>query len=63
MPLFIALSRIRMAAYLACAGYWIISLWRDERPSRELTGAMRHELFALQTWVDYHLKDMRSQNK
>jgi hypothetical protein len=63
MPLFIALSRIRMAAFLACVGYWIINLWRDEQPSRELTGAMRQELFALQAWVDYHLKDMRSQNK
>jgi hypothetical protein len=63
MPLFIALSRIRIAAYLACVGYWIVNLWRAEQPSREMTGVMRQELFALQTWVDYHLKDMRSQNK
>jgi hypothetical protein len=63
MPLFIVLSRVRIAAYLACVGYWTINLWRAEQPSREMTGAMRQELFALQTWVDYHLKDMRSQNK
>jgi hypothetical protein len=63
MPLFVALSRVRMAAYLACVAYWIINLWRNEQPSRVMTGAMREELFALQTWVDYHLKDMRSRNK
>jgi hypothetical protein len=63
MPLFIVLSRVRMAAYLFCVSYWIINLWRNEQPSRVMTGAMREELFAWQTWVDYYLKDMRSRNK
>ena len=32
LPAFIVLSHVRMAAYLVCVNYWIISLWRKERP-------------------------------
>ena len=31
------LSHVRMVAYLVCVNYWIINLWRDERPARKMT--------------------------
>ena len=63
VPAYIVLSHVRMAAYLGCVTYWIIMLWRDERPSREMTEEMRVRLFTLQRWVEYDLQGLRSRKK
>jgi hypothetical protein len=63
VPAYIVLSHVRMAAYLGCVAYWIIMLWRDERPSREMTEEMRVKLFTLQRWVESDLQGLRSWKK
>jgi hypothetical protein len=62
-PAFVAISHVRMAAYLGCVTYWIASLWPDELPSRTMTAEMRERLFTLQAQVAYHLQDLRSRKK
>jgi hypothetical protein len=62
-PAFIAISHVRMAAYLGCVTYWIASLWPDELPARTMTAEMREKLFTLQAQVTYHLQDLRSRKK
>jgi hypothetical protein len=60
---FVFLSHIRIAAYLACVGYWSVMLWRKEQPSREMTQEMRERLFTLQRRVEYDLQNLRSRKK
>jgi hypothetical protein len=60
---FIFLSRVRIAAYIACLAYWSVMLWRKEQPSREMTQEMRERLFALQRRVEYDLQNLRSRKK
>jgi hypothetical protein len=62
-PAYIVLSQVRIATYLGCAAYWIIMLWRDEPPSREMTEEMRVKLFSLQRSVAYDLHELRSRKK
>jgi hypothetical protein len=62
-PAFVAISHVRMAAYLGCVTYWIASLWPDEVPARTMTAEMRERLFTLQAQVAYHLQDLRSRKK
>jgi hypothetical protein len=63
LPTFTALSHVRMAAYLGCVTYWMINLWRDERPARRMTEEMRGKMFTLQTRLEYYLRDLRSREK
>jgi len=63
VPAYVVLSQFRIAAYLGCAAYWIIMLWRDEPPSREMTEEMRVRLFSLQRRVAYDLQGLRSRKK
>jgi hypothetical protein len=63
LPVFILLSHVRMAAYLGCVSYWIVSLWNEERAARTMTEEMRANIFTLQTQVEYHLQDLRSRKK
>jgi hypothetical protein len=63
LPVFILLSHVRMAAYLACVCYWIATLWSEERPARAMTEQMRANIFILQTQVEYQLQDLRSRKK
>jgi hypothetical protein len=60
---FLALSHIRIAAYLTCVAYWAVMLWRAEQPSREMTQEMRERLFTLQRRVEYDLQNLRSRKK
>jgi hypothetical protein len=60
---YIDLSHARIAIYLACTIYWIVMLWRDELPSRELSGQMRADLLALQKKVGDGLVNLRSGEK
>ncbi len=62
-PAFVAISHVRMAAYLGCVTYWIASLWPDELPARTMTAEMREKIFTLQARVAYHLQDLRSRKK
>jgi hypothetical protein len=63
LPAFIVLSHVRMAAYLVCVNYWIISLWRKERPVRTMTPEMREKMFTLQMLLEYDLEDLRTRKK
>jgi hypothetical protein len=60
MPAFVALSHVRMVAYLGCITYWAFTLSRDEQPARLMSHEMRETVLALQTRMEYHLKDLRS---
>jgi hypothetical protein len=53
------LSRARIAVYLGCLVYWIVTLWRDDRPMRELTDDMRSQLSSLQAETAEHLSALR----
>jgi hypothetical protein len=50
---------VRKAAYVACVNYWIISLWRKERPVRTVTPEMREKMFTLQMRLEYDLENLR----
>jgi hypothetical protein len=58
-----ALSHLRIAVYLGCVLYWIVTLRRDAPPSRELTEKMRAQLFSLQRRVEYDLQSLRSRRE
>jgi hypothetical protein len=63
IPTFVFLSHIRMAAYLGCVTYWMVALWRQEQPAREMTEEMREKLFALLRRVEYDLNVLRSRKR
>lgn len=58
-PAFIVLSHLRMAVYLACVNYWIISLWRGKRRVRTIAPGIREKMFTLQMRLNYDLEDLR----
>src|ERR1700722_4168930 len=57
------LSQMRIVVYIACIGYWCITLWRDEPPPRELSDRMSRELSALQVLVGSQLQGLRSRRQ
>jgi hypothetical protein len=63
LPYFVVLSHVRIAAYLGCVSYWIVSLWREERPVRTMTPEMREKMFTLQMLLEYDLEDLRSRRE
>jgi hypothetical protein len=54
------LAHIRIAVYVGCVAYWIVALWRDARPPRELSDRLYRELSALQILAGVHLQSLRS---
>jgi hypothetical protein len=56
-------SHLRIAVYLGCVLYWIVTLWRDVPPSRELTEKMRTQLFSLERRVEYDVQSLRSRRE
>lgn len=54
------MERTRVAIYLCCIGYWIVTLYREEPVRREITSEMRLKLFALQRDLTYDLRQIRS---
>ncbi len=62
-PVVLLLSHLRMMLYLGCVLYWMINLWRNEPPSREMPLEMRERLFTLQASLDYDLQILRSPEK
>jgi hypothetical protein len=57
------LSHIRIVVYLACAAYWIIMMWRDAPPPRELSQTMREQLRDLQASASLDLQTLRSRRQ
>jgi hypothetical protein len=58
-PAFIVSSHLRMAIYVACVNYWIISLWREKRRVRTMALEMREKVFTLQMRLQYDLEGLR----
>jgi hypothetical protein len=44
----------RIAIYLCCLSYWIVSLYRKEVPRHSITPEMRNRLFHLQSATASH---------
>ncbi|MGB8536426.1 MAG: hypothetical protein WCD57_08435 [Acidobacteriaceae bacterium] len=63
VPGFVILSHVRMAAYLGCVSYWIVSLWRKEPALRTMTSEMREKMFTLQMLLEYDLQNLRSRKE
>jgi hypothetical protein len=61
--MFLELSHIRMAAYLVCVTYWIVTLWAEEEQPDPMPEELRRSLFALQDRVAYDLQALRSRKK
>jgi len=59
----ILLSYVRMVVYLACVSYWIVALWRDERPGRAMPPELRQKMFTLQSRLTYDLQQLRLRAK
>jgi hypothetical protein len=53
------LSHIRIGTYLACEGYWIVTLWQEAPAPRELPESMLTQIYALQRQVEYDLAKIR----
>jgi hypothetical protein len=41
------LSHIRIAVYVVCMAYWVVTLWMDAPPTREMTDLMRQQVSAI----------------
>jgi hypothetical protein len=54
------LSHFRIAAYVGCLCYWILSLWPEEPASRPLSDELRVQLPELQRRVQEDLRSLRS---
>jgi hypothetical protein len=57
------LTLIRMALYLACLGYWIVTLWQDEPAPEKLSPEIQERLRHLQGRVAYDLYTLRNWRK
>jgi hypothetical protein len=58
--LYIELSHFRIAVYLACLGYWVVTLWRNVTPPPESTDQVRQDLSQIAQFVDADLSAVRS---
>ncbi len=52
---YVALDHIRIFAYIAALGYWMVTFWRAEPERRELSAEMRNYIVALHKRVEYDL--------
>lgn len=53
------LSHVRMSAYLICVAYWIVMLWRQAPPSREMPERTLGQLIELKRVVESDLERIR----
>ena len=58
-----SLSRTAAVVWLAILIYWIVNLWKNEPPRREITPEMKAQLFALRRTVAYDLGELKSRNQ
>jgi hypothetical protein len=54
------LYNLRMAIYLTCVVFWIVMLWRRERPTRTMTDRMRREVSVVHGAATRHAAVLRS---
>jgi hypothetical protein len=59
-PVYTMLSHVRMAAYLLCAAFWIVMLWRNAPSSKRLPENLRGQLILLQNMADSDLQKIRA---
>jgi len=59
LPVSHELSVFREATYLVCLVYWIVTLWANGPPPRELPPEMRRFLFEIESSVEYNLAKLR----
>jgi hypothetical protein len=57
------LSQIRIVVYGLCMAYWIVTLWKEEPPSKKLTGSMRLQVFAIRQAVAAKIEAQRTEAK
>jgi hypothetical protein len=57
------LTMFRMALYLACLAYWIVTLWQKEPARVQLSAESREHLLQLQARVAYDLSTLRNWRK
>jgi hypothetical protein len=57
---YLDLTHVRMGLYLVCLAYWIVMLWRDAPPGREITPNMRRQLAAINAGAAHDLQQLRS---
>jgi hypothetical protein len=58
---YVHLSHLRMAIYLCCLGYWIVSLWQEEPAPQRLTSDMHSQMAELQQEASRALQKLRSE--
>lgn len=61
--LYTGLSHLRMALYLCCVAYWIVSLWRNAPPARKMPDLVRRQVSAINQTLDCRLDVLRSEQK
>lgn len=57
---FMALAHFRILVYLACASYWIVTLWQEAPAPRALPEVMRTQIYSLHRQIEYDLVRVRS---
>jgi hypothetical protein len=60
---YVDLTHVRMGLYLGCLSYWIVMLWRDAPPGREITPHMRRQLAAINAGAAHDLQQLRSRRE
>ena len=54
------LNHFRIAIYLACVVFWIVTLWRQDQAPRRMTARMRRELSVVHSAATRHAELLRS---
>ena len=54
------MSHLEYFTYLACEGYWIVTLWAEAPAPRELPEIMRIQIYSLNRWVENDLIRIRA---
>jgi hypothetical protein len=57
------LSHLRIAVYLACLLYWIVTLWRNNPTGRQMPDLMRRQLAELNEDALHHLRILQSERE
>jgi hypothetical protein len=60
---YVELSHLRIAVYLACLLYWIVTLWRNNPIGRQMPDFMHRQLAALNEDALQHLRILQSERE
>jgi hypothetical protein len=61
-PMYVMLSHIRIAVYIGCAGYWIVSLLGEVRSDRQIPKHIGRQALAVSEAVESRLDILRSED-